>query len=35
MGRFVAGTVDETRERGIASLYRYDSVAWKSWRAVC
>lgn len=23
-GRFVAGTVDETRERGIASLYRYD-----------
>lgn len=25
MGRFVAGTVDETRERGIASLYRYDS----------
>lgn len=24
-GRFVAGTVDETRERGIASLYRYDS----------
>ncbi|MBB4953522.1 sugar lactone lactonase YvrE [Agrobacterium vitis] len=25
MGRFVAGTVDETRERGIASLYRYDA----------
>lgn len=25
-GRFVAGTVDETRERGIASLYRYDSL---------
>ncbi|MDO1582852.1 SMP-30/gluconolactonase/LRE family protein [Rhizobium oryzicola] len=24
-GRFIAGTVDETRERGIASLYRYDS----------
>lgn len=24
-GRFVAGTVDETREKGIASLYRYDS----------
>ncbi|WP_370691543.1 SMP-30/gluconolactonase/LRE family protein [Affinirhizobium pseudoryzae] len=23
-GRFIAGTVDETRERGIASLYRYD-----------
>lgn len=23
-GRFVAGTVDETRERGIASLYRFD-----------
>jgi len=25
MGRFIAGTVDETRERGIASLYRYDA----------
>lgn len=25
LGRFVAGTVDETRERGIAGLYRYDS----------
>ena len=25
VGRFVAGTVDETREKGIASLYRYDS----------
>lgn len=24
-GRFIAGTVDETRERGIASLYRYDA----------
>jgi len=24
-GRFVAGTVDETREQGSASLYRYDS----------
>jgi sugar lactone lactonase YvrE len=24
-GRFIAGTVDETRERGTASLYRYDS----------
>lgn len=24
LGRFIAGTVDETRERGIASLYRYD-----------
>jgi sugar lactone lactonase YvrE len=24
-GRFIAGTVDETREKGIASLYRYDS----------
>ncbi|WDZ81757.1 SMP-30/gluconolactonase/LRE family protein (plasmid) [Ensifer adhaerens] len=24
-GRFVAGTVDETRERGFASLYRYDA----------
>ncbi|TWD46045.1 sugar lactone lactonase YvrE [Agrobacterium vitis] len=24
-GRFVAGTVDETREQGIASLYRYDA----------
>lgn len=24
-GRFVAGTVDETREKGIASLYRYDN----------
>jgi len=24
VGRFVAGTVDETREKGIASLYRYD-----------
>ncbi|HSX76419.1 MAG TPA: SMP-30/gluconolactonase/LRE family protein [Shinella sp.] len=23
-GRFIAGTVDETREKGIASLYRYD-----------
>lgn len=23
-GRFIAGTVDETRERGIANLYRYD-----------
>lgn len=23
-GRFIAGTVDETRERGSASLYRYD-----------
>jgi sugar lactone lactonase YvrE len=23
-GRFIAGTVDETRERGTASLYRYD-----------
>ncbi len=23
-GRFIAGTVDETRARGIASLYRYD-----------
>jgi sugar lactone lactonase YvrE len=23
-GRFVAGTVDETREKGIATLYRYD-----------
>lgn len=23
-GRFIAGTVDETRERGIAGLYRYD-----------
>lgn len=25
VGRFIAGTVDETREKGIASLYRYDS----------
>ncbi|EHS49634.1 SMP-30/Gluconolaconase/LRE-like region-containing protein [Rhizobium sp. PDO1-076] len=24
MGRFVAGTVDESREKGIAGLYRYD-----------
>lgn len=24
VGRFIAGTVDETREKGIASLYRYD-----------
>lgn len=24
-GRFIAGTVDETREKGIASLYRYDA----------
>ncbi|MGU3576173.1 SMP-30/gluconolactonase/LRE family protein [Brucellaceae bacterium C25G] len=24
MGRFVAGTVDETRQKGIASLYRFD-----------
>jgi sugar lactone lactonase YvrE len=24
-GRFIAGTVDETRERGTASLYRYDA----------
>lgn len=24
-GRFIAGTVDETRERGIANLYRYDT----------
>lgn len=25
LGRFIAGTVDETREKGIASLYRYDA----------
>lgn len=24
MGRFIAGTVDESREKGIAGLYRYD-----------
>ena len=24
IGRFIAGTVDETREKGIAGLYRYD-----------
>ncbi|WP_426230362.1 SMP-30/gluconolactonase/LRE family protein [Pararhizobium sp. DWP3-4] len=24
MGRFIAGTVDESREKGIAALYRYD-----------
>lgn len=28
-GRFIAGTVDETREKGIASLYRYDSRGLK------